>query len=667
MSSQPQQTEPPVQPWHRTPPPFPTTQYVPNRALDDIDGIAYALHLFLGSHMIESEQYCRKYDPKMERLYFATGFGLIQCVKGLMSFEDEDLVDAIAHVRHGNAIASQHRKRAASLPTRLAGLVVGSLNTSGVGFIKSMTPVERHAELVYAESLFEKALLGIVYSGDWLAFIKEALNMRTTINIYRQLGKYLDAVDAEAQARGLGPEDRAVDAHFRSGVYLGVGVSNLVLSLMPPRLLAVVELFGYQGDRRLGLASLQRAGGWSAASDVPAVGAEQEGLRRTICDMALLMFHLVLSSFTFDGVDIRMAQKILDYHAQRYPNGVFFLFGQGRLHLCRAQPAAALECYRQALRAQDQLRNLHHVSFWEMAVAHLALWEVDESLACWRTLAAEATWSKSVYAYGAAACLLEREDATAAEAKEAAALMAQVPALRQRIAGKSIPLEKFVARKARKFAQQRARLALPALELAYVLGALAHAPRAAVLGRMLPRVAACLEALDAHARDPAAYGRRGDGEGDSDGEGGGGGDGESGGEGEYWDDRALALFLKGVCLRYVAHPDPDAVLDAAEAASVEEGRAAAEAGARAAFEAVFELGPRVVYDHYLVYCAHYELARLLACQGDKASARVQLELVLSGKPLEVNASMRKGKYSLENAVRIRANAALEALEHTSRL
>ena len=37
-----------------------------------------------------------------------------------------------------------------------------------------MSTVERHAELIYAETLFEKALLGIVYSGDWLAFIKEA-------------------------------------------------------------------------------------------------------------------------------------------------------------------------------------------------------------------------------------------------------------------------------------------------------------------------------------------------------------------------------------------------------------------------------------------------------------------------------------------------------------
>ena len=68
----------------------------------------------------------------------------------------QDLLAAIQHVKHGNAIAQQHRKRAAALPTRLAGLVIGSLNTSGVGFVKTMTPVERHAELVYAETLFEK-------------------------------------------------------------------------------------------------------------------------------------------------------------------------------------------------------------------------------------------------------------------------------------------------------------------------------------------------------------------------------------------------------------------------------------------------------------------------------------------------------------------------------
>ena len=73
------------------------------------------------------------------------------------------------------------------------------------------------------------------------------------------------------------------------------------------------------------------------------------------------------------------------------PAGVFFLFGQGRLHLCRSQPAAALSYYQRALESQNQYRNLHHISFWEMAIANLALWDVPASLERWRTLAAEAS------------------------------------------------------------------------------------------------------------------------------------------------------------------------------------------------------------------------------------------------------------------------------------
>lgn len=103
--------------------------------------------------------------------------------------------------------------------------------------------------------------------------------MRTTINIYRQLGKYLEAVDAEAQAAGLGPEDPTIDQDFRTGVYLGVGLSNLLLSMMPGRLLALVELFGYKGDRQAGLQYLYRAGGWSKNSEKPSVdvGASSHG------------------------------------------------------------------------------------------------------------------------------------------------------------------------------------------------------------------------------------------------------------------------------------------------------------------------------------------------------------------------------------------------------
>ncbi|PPQ91091.1 hypothetical protein CVT25_013129 [Psilocybe cyanescens] len=682
-----------------TAPPSTVYPYTPAVALEDIPDVSYALELFLSSKMLESEAYLEAQDESMERLYVATGFGLIQCVKGLMSYEDPDLLSGIAHTKHGNHIASLHRKKAAFLGSRVAGYVVSSVSSAlspgSVQWIKSMTDVERHAELVYAESLFEKALLGIVYSGDWLAFIKEALNMRTTISIYRQLGAYIDHMDA-LHPTGTDP---AIDVHFRSGVLLGVGMCNIILSLMPGKLMTLVELFGYKGDRRYGLECLMKAGGWveGDGEDEPRIGAAEEGVRRSICDMCLLIFHLVLSSFTFEGVDIGVASKILKWNLKRYPSGVFFLFGAGRLALVRSRPAQAIHYYTLAMRSQSQYRNLHHISFWEMAIANLALWEVGRSLECWRDLEREATWSKAIYSYGMAVCLLESTSVSSADEKEseknlaeAIKLMEKVPGLRQKIAGKSIPLEKLVARKARKFLAQNNRLALPALEMAYLFQGIAHAPRSVILTRMLPEVVkllgelgwvdGCLDALGAGAGGEI-NGNAKEKEEVVEEKGKGGsvregsrrkevekGYGKTRGGG-YWDDFCLGMFLRGVCMRYIAHPDPDADLDPADEDTLSTGmlsKEVAEREAAASFKAVFEYGPKIELDHQLVYHAHYELGRLYACQSKPALAKAELELVLSGKPLEVGASGRKGKYSMENALHMRTHAAVDVLESGSK-
>jgi len=50
----------------------------------------------------------------------------------------------------------------------------------------------------------------------------------------------------------------------------------------------------------------------------------------------------------------------------------------------------------------------------------------------------ESTWSKSIYTYGMAVCMLESGDK---EREEAVKVMERVQGLRQKIAGKSIPLE----------------------------------------------------------------------------------------------------------------------------------------------------------------------------------------------------------------------------------
>ncbi|KAG8757111.1 hypothetical protein FRC14_002373 [Serendipita sp. 396] len=619
----------------------------------DIDECKLALQLFLESRMMESEQLLRESDPKMERLYIATGYGLIQCVKALMSYEDKDIAAAIELARSSSNLALKHRK-SVSFASKLTGLVVGS---SPVATFKAMTPVQRHAELVYAECLAQKAILGIIYSGDWLQFIREAISMRTCVGLFRSMNTFIEGIDAEAVERGEGPEDLALaDKDFRSGVYLGMGVMHLTLSLLPGRVIPILELFGYKGERTTALDLLAKSGGWKKGAAAPGISQEEEGLRRSLCDMVLLMFHLVLPGFTYEAIDIDFAQEILAWNAKRYPSGVFFLFGQGRLALFRANPSLAIQYYTSGMEVvQEQFKSLQGVSVWELACAHLAMWDVPSSVENWRRLKAEAGWSKAVYTYGLAACLYEVGGES--EREEAAQMMEGVTSLMKRIAGKSIPMEKFCSRKSRKFQSQGKRLLLPALEFAYVLMVLARTPRSIIVEKMLPIVNNALGVLQLHEEHPETYYSEGSKEDDAKSQITINGKAKdavlSNG---YWDDYCLAHFLRGICLRYVMYPDPYSS-ETGESPLPEASKLAKES-----FEFVLNNGPKIVYDHHIVYWTHYELGRLEARIGNKEEAKRHIELVLSGKVLEVNWHGRKGKYSLENALHLRSNAAMEALE-----
>ncbi|KAG2098463.1 uncharacterized protein F5147DRAFT_656101 [Suillus discolor] len=109
------------------------------------------------------------------------------------------------------------------------------------------------------------------------------------------------------------------------------------------KLLVLIEPFGYKGDRKFELELLKRAGGWGNGCGVVAI--ETEGIRHAICDMSLLIFNLVLLTFTFKSMDVCKAARILEWNLKRYPHGVFFLFGTGRLDLVPSQPTKVLDYY----------------------------------------------------------------------------------------------------------------------------------------------------------------------------------------------------------------------------------------------------------------------------------------------------------------------------------
>ncbi|WFC99526.1 hypothetical protein MYAM1_002271 [Malassezia yamatoensis] len=581
----------------------------------DLDIARQAMHLFMNSRM--KEAYNLVADKSEIRLYHAVAFALLSTIKAMMTFEHQDLATAISHCKDALHIASLLRKKS-SMVSSFGRFCRGA--GPSVNWVGSMTALQQHAELVTAECTLLKAVLSILHSGDLLAVLSEALHLRSAYGTYYSLLKY---VEWEEKNGDSASNVTRSDNDFRSGVYLGTGCISLLLGLLPSKVLKIMEVFGYGGDVHKGLSILSRAGRWSndAKQIEPGESVEQEGVRRVLCDMAILLYHLVVSTFIpVPGVNIPYAEKILNYHLGRYPHGVFVLYFHGRLYSTQSLSSEAIECFQEARDVQEEYVQLKHICDWDMALCSMSLGSWKDTYEYFSVLAEENNWSKAVYTYARASALYQQDNE--ADWDRASEMFAHVPSLTQKIAGKSIPLEKFVARKARKMIEQGS-LTLPAMEFAYMCHCYTTSSYRSLSTVHLPRVEQALKQC-------------------------------SSGHGQE-DDLCLAHFLRGVIFRNMAYPEAHVHSDSTKRMPQKQ----AEREAEQSLRYVAQRGADLKYDHYLAYFAHYELGRLYLSAGRTAEARTTLDVVLHNKSLgDVG---RKGKYSMQNMAVLRSNGALEVL------
>ncbi|KAF8702238.1 hypothetical protein AX14_014453 [Amanita brunnescens Koide BX004] len=100
------------------------------------------------------------------------------------------------------------------------------------GILHQVHDAHGHAELVYAESLSEKSVL-------------RSLRKRSTCTL-----RYRYTVTSDNSSIPWTPKS---GANLKiPPLFLGV-YPNITLSLMPAKLHTIIELFGYKGDRELGL------------------------------------------------------------------------------------------------------------------------------------------------------------------------------------------------------------------------------------------------------------------------------------------------------------------------------------------------------------------------------------------------------------------------------
>ncbi|XP_032623227.1 tetratricopeptide repeat protein 39A isoform X1 [Chelonoidis abingdonii] len=541
-----------------------------------LDECMTAMDLFLSNKFPEALASLQA--KTKDSMYHALTYATILEMQAMMTFDAQDMLNAGNTMKEAQATCQKFRKKLT---------VADSFNNLvHRQNLEHFTEEEIHAEICYAECLLQRAALTFLQDENMVSFIKGGIKVRNSYQTYRELDSLIQSPNYVKGKNYL---------HFEGGVKLGVGAFNLTLSMFPTRILRLLEFVGFSGSKEYGLLQLQE-------------GALMYSFRSVLCTMLLLCYHTFMTFVLGTGKgNVEEAERLLKPYLARYPKGAIFLFFAGRIEAIKGNIDTAVSRFEECCEAQQHWKQFHHMCYWELmwCFTYKRQWRMAYFYA--DLLSKENNWSKVTYIYMKAAYLsMFGPDDHRPFGDNEVELFRIVPSLKLKIAGKSLPTEKFAIRKSRRYLPSNlVPLPVPALEMMYIWNGYA------VLGKCPDLTEGMLQTLtEAEAaleRSPATE--------------------------LLADDQCLVKLLKGLCLKHLG--------------KISE--------AEDHFIYIHLNERKIKYDHYLIPNALLELAVLYMDHGRREEGVKLLE----------RAKQNYKNYSMETRTHFRIQAALHQAKSVS--
>jgi tetratricopeptide (TPR) repeat protein len=526
-----------------------------------------AINYFFNNQFIEAKNLMTPYATTS--IYHSLGHSVFLFLEAILTFEHKSIVNASAALKHALRVCNKQRKK--NTIGESLGKMVRRNN------FDQYSEDEAHAELCHAECLLLKSMLTFMEDETLSSFIKAGIKIRSCYNSYKDCQQILVKSRWENSSR----------VHFESGVKMGIGTFNLMISLLPGRVIKLLEFIGFSGNKQTGLNDLIE-------------GYKTQGLRQILCLMTLLGYNLiVLYVLSHQEGDIKLSEEILEKQLKKHPHGVWFLFFKGRLEFMKGNLDLSVDWYKKSWKSQNLWPQFHHVCFWELLWVYFLNMNWKEALVYCTSLLEGSRWSRTIYSYQKAALMcMMKDELSSTDIVVIDNLMKDVPKYKQRIAGKSLPMEKFALKKAERYFEQNHNLVLPVMELMYIWNLFKAMKNFNVASNVYKLTEKALKDLNESLKS-SKYDA---------------------------DNRVLVLLLQGACLRQMKSP-----LQALNC-----------------LESVISLQKDIVEDNYLVPYAIVELALIEWERGNREKAILALE----------DAKKNYSGYSLESRLHFRIHTAL---------
>ncbi|XP_036922470.1 tetratricopeptide repeat protein 39B-like [Sturnira hondurensis] len=538
--------------------------------MSSLEECTTGLYLFLNNRFSDAINLIHPWSKNS--IYHALIYSILMVVKAVLTFDPQDIEVAMTATKEALRTCNNFRRK--------ARVISFSRLVSKHG-IKSVKEEELHAEVCYAECLILKSTVTFMQDESILGFLKSGISLGLSHQIYKDCQQILTQIPNK-QSKTYG--------HLVGGVKFGLGAFNLMLSLVPPKTLKLLNIVGYYGNKEVGLSLLHES-------------ASESHINNILSILTLLFYYnYICVVFGVEKGHTSTVEDLFLIYLQKFPKCVILKFFHARFNMLKGNFENAQLILEECIFIQNEWKQLNHLCYWELMWCHIYLQDWKQAYHYADQLFQNSRWSKAMYSYSKAMLLALLPSGFAQSISEDMnSHFLKVDSLRIRFLGTSVPIEKFVAEKGRRYGTTTGWFtAQPLLEFLYAWSGFR------IMSKKLQLISCWLSIInkgeDLLRENPnKEYGT---------------------------DDISLLNLLKGLCLKYLG-----------EYSTAEQ-----------YFIRVIQNEKLLKYDHYLVPYTYYELGILYYLKGDYVSATKNLDNIKNYKD-----------YSMEARLQFRAHVALEQI------
>ncbi|EKF33537.1 hypothetical protein MOQ_002595 [Trypanosoma cruzi marinkellei] len=351
--------------------------------------VARAISLFFGNHVYDAEEiFARKagVDP-----FHALGAACICTIKAMLSLTKSDMETAVERISFTITFAEELVPSDKNLFSKLADAFRRSSNK------KRLLPGEFRAKAILADAYFFRGFILLLQQNSINGILRGGMALNRSYCLLKSLANELDELKEEKKASSY--DEIGLDCNSVYNALLGCGCVNVVMSMLPPRILRVLNFFGFTHDRELGLARVSQC--WES---------------KTILAPLAGLFIVAVNSFPpgfcslTKPVLLPVAKATASDAIKRPPteNSVLHLWLTGRISRIELNMDESIAIFSRCLELVDKgqiaksMSQLRDFAVYDQAWNYALSMRWEDAIKNYAYLEESSAWSKIFYAYAQA-------------------------------------------------------------------------------------------------------------------------------------------------------------------------------------------------------------------------------------------------------------------------